>query len=57
MPLPSGATRAIPLNNPAGFAVAKKPKKMFPCASAVSGVLMKTLASNAAELALYAAEP
>ena len=58
MPVPFGETRAMPLTSPAGFVpVTWKPKKMLPWASAVSGVLMKTLPSNAAGLALYCAAP
>jgi hypothetical protein len=34
-----------------------KPKNTLPAASAVSGVLMNTVASNAPGLALYAAAP
>ena len=53
VPLPFGVTRAMPLTSPAGLVpVTWKPKKMLPCASAVSGVLMKTVASNAAGLVL-----
>ena len=58
LPLPLASTRAMPLTSPAGFApVTMKPKKTLPCASMVSGVLMKTLASKAAGDALYAAAP
>ena len=58
VPLPVGVTRAIPLTRPAELApVTWKPKKMLPAASAVSGVLMNTEPSNAAEAALYVAAP
>src|SRR5262245_38318836 len=46
VPVPSGATRAMPLASPAGFApVTRKPKYTLPAASAVSGVLMRTVLS------------
>ena len=52
LPTPLASTRAMPLTSPAGFApVTMKPKNTLPCASTVSGVLMKTLASNAAAAA------
>jgi hypothetical protein len=58
VPTPFASTRAMPLTSPSGFAaVTTKPKYAFPSASTVTGVLTKTLASNAAGAAWYLARP